>query len=108
VTDYDITDATMDALQDTTRLRSFTPSVDYHRYVVKVMRDRYDPDGGSVQLKVTALGPIDARHLAWEQGRELGLRHHVVVRVTLECPCGHAEHEFPCIAWGCTCERVAP
>jgi hypothetical protein len=97
---YDITDATTDALQGS--------AADYEDWVVKVARDRYDPDHGSVQLQVRGRGQDEARKLAWEQGRDIGLRHHVVLRVARRCYCGHEAHEFPCIAWGCRCERVAP
>jgi hypothetical protein len=80
--DADIDTLSADGAQE--KLRKFTPSNEYRRYVCKVMRDAYDKDMGSVQLTVTALGPIDARHIAWDRAYQMGMKQHVVVRVVLE------------------------
>lgn len=54
-----------------TRLRTFVPDAATVPYRVICMVNKWDEDEGRITVQInTAIGPIDARHLAEEQLRD--------------------------------------
>lgn len=89
----------------TDTLRRFTPTPEYARYVVTLMRTIYDEDQGRVEVHVTAIGPASAKQLAIETVRDL-YPDAFALRAELECPgCKHDAHLHRCIAAGCGCNE---